>query len=535
MSFTDRSLEDHRASLNVAISASSNGRHLVRYLGPTDPFFYLGDTAWELPHRLSIGEAELYLRNRSEKGFNAVMIVLLAEHGGLDHPNRDGEWPFFPHSNSNATSYQPDLSRPNPAYFAFIDSLTSLAASLDITLVLVPTWGRYINGGYYGPPVLFDRDTAYTYGRFLGERYPFHPFVLGGDSNRFWVESWSWANAASGGKDVLKDNGPVIESMAKGLLEGEKAARNKLVTQGLIECEEYIPFLTYHSAQLWLPDTVETTSSAQFPDATWLGYDVVQTGHHDTYRTGEKRLPRWFARSSYIPIRKMYATKDKSGRPRPIMDMEPHYENTRMGFIPEEPLWTAKDIRNGGWQAIFAGACGYTYGVNSIWQMHNAESKTHPPIQPPTTAFNNWYLELDLPGAYQASLFRHIMQSLPNFFSRIPDQSFILSDTHEPTDGTPAGDALISGMRSEGWAMVHLPYGGGVTIDLTKAGFGEKKSWRAWWIDPRTGGREVFMRDAGGGVTQTFQAPSGGDQDDDWLLLVEEDIWPPRHDAEQQR
>lgn len=30
-------------------------------------------------------------------------------------------------------------------------------------------------------------------------------------------------------------------------------------------------------------------------------------------------------------------------------------------------------------------ACGYTYGCNSIWQMHNATSKSHPPIAMPVS------------------------------------------------------------------------------------------------------------------------------------------------------
>jgi hypothetical protein len=79
--FTPRSDEDLLSSLSVAIAPSANRRHLVRHLEPTKPFFYLGDTAWELPHRLSMEEAEVYLRNRAEKGFNAVMVVLFAEHG----------------------------------------------------------------------------------------------------------------------------------------------------------------------------------------------------------------------------------------------------------------------------------------------------------------------------------------------------------------------------------------------------------------------------------------------------------------------
>lgn len=118
---------------------------------------------------------------------------------------------------------------------------------------------------------------------------------------------------------------------------------------------------------------------------------------------------------------------------------------------------------------------------------------------------------------------RSIMVSLPNYFDRVPDQSFIVSSTNEPTDGSRAGDKLISGMRSKGWAAVHLPYGGQVEIDLEKAKISTK--WRAWWINPKTGGREVFKRGEGGGQLKV-EAPSGGTLDDDWLLLVEDDVGP---------
>jgi len=71
--------------------------------------------------------------------------------------------------------------------------------------------------------------------------------------------------------------------------------------------------------------------------------------------------------------------------------------------------------------------------------------------------------------------------------------------------------------------MVHLPYGGSVEVDVGKTGVEGK--WRGWWIDPRTGGREVCERGEGG--RKVFKAPSEGSLGDDWLLLIEKDVWPP--------
>jgi hypothetical protein len=44
---------------------SDNRHFLVREGG--EPFFWLGDTAWELFHRLSREQAELYLQDRASK------------------------------------------------------------------------------------------------------------------------------------------------------------------------------------------------------------------------------------------------------------------------------------------------------------------------------------------------------------------------------------------------------------------------------------------------------------------------------------
>ena len=67
---------------------SDNHRYLIDQYG--EPFFYLGDTAWELFHRLTREEADLYLRNRAAKRFTVIQAVILAEFAGLVEPNKYG-------------------------------------------------------------------------------------------------------------------------------------------------------------------------------------------------------------------------------------------------------------------------------------------------------------------------------------------------------------------------------------------------------------------------------------------------------------
>jgi hypothetical protein len=115
---------------------------------------------------------------------------------------------------------------------------------------------------------------------------------------------------------------------------------------------------------------------------------------------------------------------------------------------------------------------------------------------------------------------RKILESLPDYFDRVPDQSLILSSTNEPSDGSRAGDKLISAMRSKTWVAIHLPHGGDVQVRLDKETLPGR--WRAWWMSPKNGAREVFERGDGG---EAFSAtsPTQGSIDEDWILFIDRD------------
>ncbi|RYF58660.1 MAG: DUF4038 domain-containing protein, partial [Cytophagaceae bacterium] len=59
------------------LSVTSTGRYLA--VGDNKPFFWLGDTGWLLFGRLTREEAETYLENRKQKGFN---VILIGRRGG---------------------------------------------------------------------------------------------------------------------------------------------------------------------------------------------------------------------------------------------------------------------------------------------------------------------------------------------------------------------------------------------------------------------------------------------------------------------
>ncbi|MES1218719.1 MAG: DUF4038 domain-containing protein, partial [Bacteroidota bacterium] len=111
---------------------SDNKRFLLKN---GKPFFWLGDTGWELFHRLTREEADKYLKRRSEQGFTVVQAVVLAEFDGLHSPNANGDTPLI----------NDDPTKPNEKYFDHVDYIIDKAASYNISIGLLPTWGDKLN------------------------------------------------------------------------------------------------------------------------------------------------------------------------------------------------------------------------------------------------------------------------------------------------------------------------------------------------------------------------------------------------------
>src|SRR3954447_24998997 len=95
-------------------SISSNHRYLLKN---GKPFFWLGDTGWELFHRLTREEADEYLKRRAEQSFTIIQAVVLAEFDGLHTPNAYGDTPLV----------KDDPLKPNEAYFKHVDFIIDKA------------------------------------------------------------------------------------------------------------------------------------------------------------------------------------------------------------------------------------------------------------------------------------------------------------------------------------------------------------------------------------------------------------------------
>lgn len=288
-------------------------RHIVTSEGK--PFFLLGDTAWELFHRLTREETELYLKNRADKGFNTILAVALAEFE-FDKPNAYGELPL----ENN------DPAQPREAYFQHVDWVVDKAASLGLYTAMLPTWGDKWNKKWGKGPQIFTPENAATYCEWLARRYRDKPviWILGGD------------------RPVENDtHRAIIRAMAAGLRKGDGGTH----------------LITYHPKG-------GANSSDYWPDEPWLDFHMFQSGH------SHRAKPNYDMNAKNLALPKMKPTLD--GEPC----YEDHPVRSLMQNGKATEWFDDLDVRRAAWWSLLSGACGHVYGTHSIWQFHDLEKRT---------------------------------------------------------------------------------------------------------------------------------------------------------------
>jgi hypothetical protein len=290
------------------LKVSDNRRFLVTADG--EPFFWLGDTAWELFHRATREDAERYLQKRAAQRFTVIQAVALAEFDGLHEPNAYGQTPLV----------GDDPTRPNEEYFRHVDWIVAKANALGMYVGLLPTWGDKWNQRRGIGPQIFAAANAEIYGTWLGRRYKNAGviWILGGDRP---IEN-----------DVHLE---IIRAMAHGLRAGDGGAH----------------LITFH------PSGGEGSSTWLHGEA-WLDFNMRQNGHSPEF-TGRYDKTR----SDYdrTPV-------------KPVLDGEPLYEDHPVSFNAKQLGHSiAADVRRAFYWDVFSGAFGHTYGHHSVWQMWTTE------------------------------------------------------------------------------------------------------------------------------------------------------------------
>jgi hypothetical protein len=221
-----------------SLRASANGRYLVDQNG--SPVYVIGDSPHSLLENLDPTTMASYMADRQARGFNAVLVQVLCNSytgGNSSGTTYDGVAPF--NSGNSPSNY--DLSQPNSAYFARLDSLIALAAKYNLTVFLDPidTGGWLTTLENNGPT------RAFNYGAFLGSRYSNSPNIVWDSGNDF--NDW---NTNAGDNNLVRQLMAGISSTDTNHLQTiELNALTSYSSQDAM----LVPFLTLNSAYTYYP------------------------------------------------------------------------------------------------------------------------------------------------------------------------------------------------------------------------------------------------------------------------------------------
>ncbi|MEF2277555.1 glycoside hydrolase family 140 protein [Deinococcus sp. YIM 134068] len=297
------------------LTVTADGRRL--HYADGRPFLYWADTGWEMFHRLNRDDARQYLQTRAAQGFTVIQAVALAEEKGLTVHNPQGDLPLVGKDPARpaVTPGSDPASAEEYDYWDHMDFMVDQAASLGLTVALLPSWGKWVdNVTTLGDEPIFTPDSARSYGRFLGERYRDRPVIwmLGGDRH-------------PGGGEVQA----IWRAMAEGIEQGVGGRDRALIT--------------YHTGGY-------KSSAEYFHNEPWLDFNVWHTGHC----RGEQAATRMLADSRLT-------------LPKPVINVEPMYEGHPVCHQAQDGEGDEVDVRNVAYWSVFAGGAGHTYGHRKVY------------------------------------------------------------------------------------------------------------------------------------------------------------------------
>ena len=220
-------LDPASAVYDTGIGISENGRYFVD--AERRPFFWQGDTEWELLHLLSVPDAEELLRERRTQGFNVVQVMVTGVYPAWGTMQGMKPWQGIQAWLDN------NPLTPNEAYFKRGDAIIAAAERLGIVLVL---------GVYHardGDEGRINIRNAGAWAKWLAQRYKAAPNIV-----------WSMYPHAQPSSE------PVIRAVVQGLREGDDG----------------VHLVTMH------PDPSPKSSSFMHAES-WLSFNTLQTWSRD--------------------------------------------------------------------------------------------------------------------------------------------------------------------------------------------------------------------------------------------------------------
>jgi hypothetical protein len=442
---------DGNLSLLCRLRVSEDRRFLMSEDGT--PFFWLGDTAWFLFMKLSREETEKYLEDRRQKGFNVIQAMVLNDvkntvnyYGDSALIHNEVNKALTTMGNSADDSGQYD-------YWDHLDYVIDLARQKDLYMALVLVWGSNIRNGSV------NRQQAREYALWLSERYK-------NRTNIIWVN----------GGDIKGSDSTAIWNVIGSAIR-ENSPRQ---------------LITFHPFG-------RTQSSMWFHNESWLDFNMFQSGHK---RYDQDTLGLCYGEDNW-----KYVMDDYKKEPiKPTLDGEPSYEGIPQGLHDTtQPYWTDSDVRRYAYWSVFAGACGFTYGHNSIMQFHKSDERTSS-----YGVKETWDAALNAPGASQMKFLKQLILSR-SYFDRVPAPELIAGSQGEKYD-------YLAATKGDNYALIYTCNGSTMKIDMEKM---KMKKIRAFWFNPRSGSRDYIGIFKGKGI-KSFDPPGEKTTGNDWVLVLEE-------------
>lgn len=449
--FVSCATEKEHGDLSL-LKISENKRYVVTQDGK--PFFWLGDTGWLLFNKMNRDEAEQYLEDRRQKGFNVIQAMVLHTvpsvnaYGDSSVINADISRPLVTTGNNPNQADEYD-------YWDHIDYIIDKAAEKGIYMALVPVWGSPVKDGKVSV------EQAEQYAKFLAERWKDR-------SNIIWLNGGDIKGSDK--IDVWKKIGQTIKSIDPKHL------------------------MTFHPRG-------RTASSDWFHNESWLDFNMVQSGHRRYDQDTSKNEQKHYGEDNW-----KFMAADWDLKPvKPTIDGEPSYEGIPQGLHDiTEPRWTDADVRRYGYWSVFAGAFGYTYGQNSVMQMHSKKDTT--------SAYGSdevWSSAIHAPGASQMKYLKELMLSRTDYIDRIPDQTLIV-------DNGEKYDRLLA-TRTDHYAFIYNYTGRPMTVNMGKI---KGSKVKASWFNPRNGETKIIGEMENKGI-QHFTPEGGQKEGNDWVLILD--------------
>jgi len=428
------------------LAVSANHRYLT---ASGKPFFWLGDTGWLLFGKLNREQTEKYLNDRQARGFNVIQVMVLHN---LSVTNTEGDSALINKNIAMPNLKSAALGYAGKGYWDHLDEVVDMAGQKGLYMAMVPVWGPNVRAGQV------TAKQAESYATFLAKRYRDKPNII-------------WMN----GGDVRGDDSMKIWNIIGNTLK--KYDPDHLVT--------YHPF-------------GRTQSSTWFHNEAWLDFNMFQSGHRN-YAQDTSRADHQFGEDNW-----RYVMSDYNKTPaKPTLDGEPSYEGIPHGLHDTlQPMWTDDDLRRYAYWSVFAGACGFTYGNNSVMQMHKQGVKAGA-----YGARQSWEEAIHAPGASQMIHLKNLMTKY-HFEELTPEQS-ILADPGERYNH-------LSALKGKDYLLVHTWIGRNISL---KSEYLAGSQYSINWFSPKSG---LFLHAGQISKGEKFEFDPPGDPriGNDWVLIL---------------